>query len=82
MSCGSADNSGEMLRSLLTLCSLTSVSDDTGDTDDVEAKTIFSVGHPRFISANGAASSFRRFEAGGSDGRAGGAGGGFLDLRV
>jgi len=86
MTCGTADNSGERLRSLLTLYSPTSVSDGTGDADDV---TTGSVGNLRFISAaNGAPSSFRRFGAGagagagGSDGSTDGADGKFLDLQV
>src|SRR6267142_4264125 len=82
MSCGTADKSGEMLRSLLILCSPTSVSDDTGDTDDVKVETIFSVGHPRFISAKEAPSSFRCFGAGGSGAGTNGADGRFLCIRV
>ncbi len=62
MSCGSVeDNPGEILRSFLTLCSPTSVSDDTGDTDVVEAETIFPVRDSPSVSATGGHSSFRRF---------------------
>jgi hypothetical protein len=85
MTCGTADNSGERLRSLLILCSPTSVSDGTGEADDVTTGTVFSVGDLRFISAaNGAPSSFRRFGAGagGSVGGADGAGANFLGLQV
>jgi len=68
-SCGSIeDNSGEILRSFLTLCSPTSVSDDTGDGDEVETGIIFPVRDPRFVSTRGGHSSFRRFGGGGSDG--------------
>jgi hypothetical protein len=69
MICGSLeDNSGEILRSLLTPCSPpTRVSDDIGDTDDVEAETILSVRDSRLISVIGGHSSFRRF-GGGIDG--------------
>jgi hypothetical protein len=66
--CSIEGNSGEILRSFLTLCSPTSVSDDTGDTDDVESGIIFPVRDPRFVSARGGHSSFRRFGGGGSDG--------------
>lgn len=85
MTCGTADNSGEKLRSLLTLCSPTSVPDVTGNTDDVATGTNFSVGNPRFNSAaNEAPSSFRRFGAGagGSDGSVDGSDGKFLGLQV
>ena len=69
MTCGSiGDNSGEILRSFLTLCSPTSVSDDTGDTDDVDAWIIFPARDPRFVSTRGGHSIFRRFGGGGSDG--------------
>src|SRR6266852_6778913 len=69
ITCGSIeDNSGEILRSFLTLCSPTSVSDDTGDTDDVETCIIFPVRDPRFVSTRGGHSIFRRFGGGGSDG--------------
>jgi hypothetical protein len=78
MSCGGSERSGEMLRSLLILCSPTSVSDDTGDTEDVKVEASFSVGHPCFVSATGEPSSFRRFGAGDSDGNADGADGIFL----
>jgi len=82
MTCGTADNSGEGLRSRLILCSPTSVSGGTGDAGDLTAETIFSVGNPRFISANGAPSRFRRFGAGGSDGSTDGSDGKFLGLQV
>jgi hypothetical protein len=69
MSRGSIEhNPGEVQRSSLTLCSPTSVSDDTGDTDDVEAWIIFPVRDSRFVSTTGGHSSFRRFGGGGSDG--------------
>ena len=69
MSCGSVeDNSGEILRSFLTLCSPTSVSDDTGDRDDTEAETIFPGREPCFVSATGGHCSFRRFGGEGSNG--------------
>ena len=82
MTCGTADNSGERLRSLLILC--TGVSDATGSADDVPAaETIFSLGDSRLISANGAPSRFRRFRARGSDGGTDdGADGKFLGLQV
>ena len=66
--CSVEDNSGEILRSFLTLCSPTSVSDDTGDADDVEVGITFPVKGPRFVSTRGGRSSFRRFGGGGSDG--------------
>lgn len=62
------DSSGEILRSFLTLCSPTSVSDDTGDTDDVEAGIAFPIRDPRFVSTRGGHSSFRRFGGWRSDG--------------
>ena len=69
MSCRSVgDNSGEILRSFLTLCSPTSVSDDTGDTDDVKPGIMFPVRDPRLVSTRGGHSSFRRFGGGGSAG--------------
>ena len=84
MTCGTSDNSGETLRSLLILCE--SVSDATGNADDgpAAAETIFSLGgDSRLISANGAPSRFRRFGARRSDGGTDdGADGKFLGLHV
>ena len=69
LSCRSVeDNFGEILCSFLTLCSPTSVSDDTGDRDDVEGGIVFPVRDPRFVSTRGGHSSFRRFGGGGSGG--------------
>jgi hypothetical protein len=78
MSCGTVDNTGEVLRSRLIFSSPTSVLDDIGDTDDVN----FSVGHRRFISAKETSSNLRRFGVGGSDGGIDGADGRFLGLQV
>jgi hypothetical protein len=82
MSCGTVDNTGDVLRSRLILSSPTSVLDDIGDTDDVNFGTIFSFGHRRFISAKETSSSFRRFGAGGSGGGIDGADGRCLGLQV
>lgn len=69
MSRGSVElNPGETLRSFLTLCSPTSVSDDTGDTDRVEAGIVFPFRDACLVSTRGGRSSFRRFGGGGSDG--------------
>jgi hypothetical protein len=82
MSCGSiGNNPGEVLRSFLTLCSPTSVSDDTGDADDVEAGITFPVSDPRFVSTGGGHSSFRRFGGRGSDGSVNGVDTELLNLR-
>lgn len=64
------DSSGEILRSFLTLCSPTSVSDDTGDRGDVETGITFSVKDPCLVSTRGGRSSFLRFGGGGSSGSA------------
>ena len=70
-----------MLRSLLILCSPTSVSDDTGDTDDMKA-IIFSVVCPRFIRVRGEPSSFRRFGAGAPRGSTDGTDAKFPNIHV